>query len=105
MTDWPITLEQAAERLHIRNLRWLRSLCKRITCGRRVPGDIIFDSADFERLYRSLPCPSTSQSVADTTISAGPSKVAIASRLRAQLKGRAPTKSGRSGKRNYLRPQ
>jgi len=40
---FPITLEQAAERLHIRNVRWLRAQAKRIGCGRRVPGTIIFD--------------------------------------------------------------
>jgi hypothetical protein len=60
MTDWPITMDECARRLHI-SRRLLQDILKahphyRIVGGRRK----LFAESDFNALVRALPCRSAS---------------------------------------------
>jgi|SRR5665213_4028246 len=98
MTDtWPITLEEAAARLHVKKLRWLREHCKRVGLGRRIPGDIIFDASDFQRLYESLTMAGEKRNE-----SAAPAHEPSEIVVKRQLE-RLERQRGRRSPRNYLK--
>src|SRR5665213_796449 len=102
---WPITIEQAALRLHVKSLRGLKERCRAHGLGRLVGRTIIFDEAEFQTLYRSLPCPSSSSAVkaGPTSMSAAPSEASVASRLQALLTKPPRKRTVRSARRNYTK--
>ena len=53
MTDWPITLQEAAKMLHA-SQRWLREHLKMHPCGRKAGRRIIFTESDYQELLSSL---------------------------------------------------
>lgn len=53
MTDWPITLQEAAKKIHASE-RWLRGHLKMNPSGRKSGRRIIFTERDFEHLLNSL---------------------------------------------------
>ena len=55
--DWPIDLDQCAERLHIKR-RTLQKLLKEFPFYRRAGRRILFTRGDFRKLVEALPCPS-----------------------------------------------
>ena len=54
IAPWPITIDEAARRLHC-GVRWLKAHCKKHGLGRRVSRTILFTEAEFQRLYESFP--------------------------------------------------
>ena len=51
---WPIRIGRAAERLHC-SVRWLKAHCSKHGIGRRAGRAILFDEAEYQRLFQSLP--------------------------------------------------
>ena len=112
MDGWPITLEQAAERLKVKNIRRLREHARKVKIGRKIGAVVLFDREEFDALYRSLPCHSESSNGAGKTRkgqSASPSTCAalsaasVSTRLAAHLTAAKQKRSGRSGRRNFLK--
>ena len=54
IAPWPITIDEAARRLHC-GVRWLRAHCKKHGLGRRASRAVLFTEAEFQRLYESFP--------------------------------------------------
>ena len=53
MTDWPITLQEAAKKIHASE-RWLRGHLKMNPSGRKSGRRIIFTESDYQELLSSL---------------------------------------------------
>src|SRR6185437_13879732 len=104
--DWPILIpiEAIAERWGC-GIRWLKDHACRQGLGKRAGKKILFDRAEYDALYRSLPCPSSSSGVkaAPSGTHAEPSEAKASSRVRALRTELSRKPTGRSGKRNYMK--
>ena len=70
LTAWPITVIQAAERLHV-SPRKLRDLLKEYPFYRRAGRRILFTRGDFTKLLEALPCPSSATHLVKTARKTG----------------------------------